>query len=211
MAYEFIEHGRWETYQPTEPLPGKFGTIPLNALFFRRVGDGVDWYIYANTATNWQDGAAVATALPGMTEAQGYLVQAVTWTAREILPGEGIVFEITGIPLGTEKPHKLFEGQIYRSASGGSITPMPPSPVERISAIQGKIQLSRTPDGAGSDLLTKAEEYIASSSERELQVWFTGGGDWLITNPNIQKVAGLFNLEPQQVQALFDAASLIEA
>ena len=45
-----IEHGDWQLYTPS-PFPE---SMPVGALFARRVSDGADWYDYVKAGSNFQ-------------------------------------------------------------------------------------------------------------------------------------------------------------
>lgn len=214
MAYQFIEHGRWEPYTPTEPLPGRLSTIPMSALFFRRIGDGVDWYIYANTRSNWQADACVATCLPTGVEDGAYIMQAITRTPEMILPGISLVLEILGVDPADDKPHRIFEQKIYRSADGGSVSEkdtLPRPDAKSIDSTSGKIILARTPAPGGNGTMYAAvDAMIESGSDVELKLWWGGAKTWIIDNQNMLNMAGALQISPGVLQEMFNAADQLE-
>lgn len=85
-----IDHGSWTRYTP-DPRPEG---APLNAMFARRDGDGVDWYDYTRTGNHFGAGHVVIAAY--WVEGQGsYVVGPATQTPVAIFPQGCIVHEIT--------------------------------------------------------------------------------------------------------------------
>ena len=83
-----IEHGDWQRYTPAT-LPED---APGGALFARRTSDGADWYDYVNDSSNFQANTVK------MTVAQTLVCAATTDPVR-LFPGNGLVLEVTGVPL----------------------------------------------------------------------------------------------------------------
>jgi hypothetical protein len=127
MDYVISEFGQFERYTPN-PLPE---LAPPGAMFARRVSDGLDWYALAHKRGSFPDGAVLATVLPG-SDPDVFLVQAVVWAkdAATIFPGLSLLLQIDGVPADVEKPHRLFENQLYRRSTG-TISPAP-APVKHI-------------------------------------------------------------------------------
>jgi hypothetical protein len=178
MAYQISEIGQFEIYEP-DPRPEN---APPGALFSRRVSDGADWYAMARPRDAFPEGAVLATALPGPDQ-DVFLVQAIFRVEErsKLFPGASLLLQIEGVDPDDVKPHRLFEYQVYRRSTG-EIGPIPKPPVLQVTATQAKIQLSRTKSPDGTDLLTLTEALVEKSTDRELKLWFTGAGVWLITS-----------------------------
>jgi hypothetical protein len=115
MAYIVSEIGQFEIYTP-DPWPEAF---PSNAIFSRRASDGADWYAMAHKAGTFPATALVATALPGA-DPDLFLMQAIVRSgdAQMLFPGVSLVLQIDGVPADLDKPHRLFEQQVYRRSTG---------------------------------------------------------------------------------------------
>lgn len=90
---------------------------------------------------------------------------------------------------------------------------LPPS--FSVSSAQAMIQLSRMPyAGPISDtaktIAQAVEALVEKSGDYELQTWFARAQRWVISNPNVKKIAKAFSLTDQEVLAAFQAASKIE-
>lgn len=129
MAYAISEFGNFELYVPDVFPEG----APSSALFCRRVSDQRDWYSMARGPSPFADGAVIATAF-ATSDPDVFVVGAVLWaTDREMMfPAGALLLQIMGVDPTVEKPHKLFEQQLY-SRSAATITPQPPPVLHLLS------------------------------------------------------------------------------
>lgn len=84
-----------------------------------------------------------------------------------------------------------------------------------VSSAQAMIQLSRmrytgqiAPEA--KNMAEATEALIARSSDYELKTWFARAQRWLLDNPNVAKIAKVFQLTDGELRAAFLAASKIE-
>lgn len=135
-----IDHGKWVAYKPAILPPG----APENALFARRESDGVDWYDYVNSGTNFQSGNVVLAAL--YREASGqYVTGPATRDHTALFPAGCIVHEVTDYT-GSD-PQGDLGTKAFDPATGEFTDPIiPPSQrdavledmVKRIAALEAK-------------------------------------------------------------------------
>ena len=130
-----IEHGDWQRYTPAT-LPED---APGGALFARRTSDGADWYDYVNDSTNFQANTVK------MTVAQTLVCAATTDPVR-LFPGNGLVLEVTGVPL--DDPQRDWGRRTYDAATQTfSDEPAPPPDpslemetlLRRLAALEAKV------------------------------------------------------------------------
>jgi hypothetical protein len=130
-----IEHGDWQLYTPA-PLPEG---APPNALFSRRISDGVDWYDYVNNSANFQTDTIKMTV-------NSTLVCAAVTDPVTLFPGNGSILEVTDVPL--DDPQGDWGRRTYdASTQTFSDEPaLPPDPsaemkivLDRIAALEAKL------------------------------------------------------------------------
>ena len=130
-----IEHGDWQLYTPS-PFPE---SMPVGALFARRVSDGADWYDYVKAGSNFQ-----ANTIK-MTVAQT-LVCAATTDPAMLFPANGSVLEVTDVPL--TDPQGDWGRRTYDAAtqtfSAEPVAPPDPSAemdklLARLAALEAKV------------------------------------------------------------------------
>lgn len=110
-----IEHGDWQLYTPTTAPEN----APTQALFARRVSDGIDWYDYVNAGSNFQ------TDSVKMTLADNFVCAAGT-DPVQLFPSTGSVLEVTDVPL--DDPQRDWGRKTYDPATQTfSDTPLPPN------------------------------------------------------------------------------------
>lgn len=201
------DHGVFQRYTPQETPPGYEG-IDISTVEFAQNEDGEDFYetIYAN-------GTAATNHHFALVEPDSGRVVSITddpdgmsppGRTRLGSPNGFRVLELTGVPEGVN-----LDGWTWNGAK--SFAPPPDDSIPTtVPATQAKIQLYRTKRN-GTDLLTMTEALVGASGDRELQLWFNGTQNWRIDNPHVQNIGAYFGLSPEQIQAMFTAASQIEA
>lgn len=114
-----IEHGDWQFYTPASLPEG----APNNAMFASRVDDGVDWYDYVNSSSNFQSGSARMTVY--RQGVNGPTVGAAVFDATELWPAQALVVEDTDYT-GSD-PQGDYGGKIYDPVTKTFSDPPPPS------------------------------------------------------------------------------------
>lgn len=136
-----IEHGDWQLYTPTTLPEG----APSNALFARRVSDGIDWYDYVNAGSNFQTDTVKMTVT-------NTLVGAATTDPVQMFPGNGSILEVTDVSLSD--PQGDWGRKVYDPATQTfSDAPLPPNMpsltppadvmqtlLDRIAALEAKLK-----------------------------------------------------------------------
>ena len=125
-------HGVWHLYRPAK-LPE---SAPPSALFTRRAGDGVDWYVYANSGRNFAEDSIKLTLIDGIVGA------AVTDPTR-LFPGNATVLEVSDVHVAD--PQKAFGSKVYDAERKTFRDPPPfdfPDPladiIRRLEALERK-------------------------------------------------------------------------
>ena len=122
-------HGTWARYTPAKFPEG----APSNALFSRRVNDGVDWYNYVNSGENF------ARDSIKMTVREGKFVGAANVDPTRLFPGDGLILEVSGVH--TDDPQKLFGCKIYDDAKKTFNDPPPPEvPPDRLADLLKRLE-----------------------------------------------------------------------
>lgn len=128
------DHGRWAAYTP-EKLPEG---APPNAMFARRVSDGVDWYAYVKDPKSFQPASIKITLHLG-----GNTVGAAVMDATMLFPGHDTrVLEVLGLMVND--PQALLGNKLYDEGSASFVDPPEPPPsrldalTQRIEALEGK-------------------------------------------------------------------------
>jgi hypothetical protein len=212
MPYTFEDLGEWERYTP-DPLPAYALGLSMPVLFARRLSDGVDWYDFARGLGDFTPGTALATTIRDPATGQE-IAMGLFRDPSLVFPAGLRLLEVSGLDPDDPAPWKSFEQQGY-DPTKKALVPRAKLPVVSIAASQALIQLSRMPhDGsvvAGApNLAIATEKLVAASGDYELQTWFSRAQRWVVNNPNVQKIGAAFNLSPEDIQAAFEAANLIE-
>lgn len=130
------EHGIWLPYTP--------GTLPENAppsaIFVRRESDGVDWYDYVNSGTNFDPGSIKMTVV-----GPSNVVGAAVFDPTMMFPGSNaLVLEVFDVV--TDDPQAMFGNKIYNAADGTFTDRPPPQPpagvrsmLDRLAALEAKL------------------------------------------------------------------------
>lgn len=195
MTITLIDHGIWERYTP-DTLPDG---APTNALFARRVSDGLDWYAFARNPNNWSRGSLRATASPIKGKE---IVQAIVRDESLLFPSDSRLFEILGHDPEDTKPWKAYEQKVLDIAAG-TITELVAEvlPVTRVSSAQATSVLFR------HGLLELAESIAKNHPYVPVRLFFERSPYWEIDNPYVQAFAEELDLNPAQLQSLFDEAA----
>jgi hypothetical protein len=130
---EIKDHGVWHRYKPGTPPPG----APASAMFSRRASDGVDWYDYVRSGTNFAADSIKMTVVDGV-------VGAANIDPTTLFPGDGTVLEVSGVTV--DNPQKAVGGKVYDAASKTFHDPPPPPTrpdplaeiLKRLEALEGK-------------------------------------------------------------------------
>lgn len=132
-----IDHGAWTNYKP-DPLPEG---APVSAMYARRDGDGVDWYDYVSTGSNFGAGNVVIAArwVDGLQNS--YVVGPATREPTAIFPQNCIVHEITDYA-GSDPQADLGDKR-FDPATGEFSDLIPPPPavdiLKRLEALEAKL------------------------------------------------------------------------
>ena len=124
-------HGTWARYTPAKFPEG----APPNALFSRRVSDGVDWYDYVNSGENF------ARDSIKMTVREGKFVGAATVDPTMLFPGDDLILEVTGVSM--TGPQKEFGGKMATNAADRQVftAPLPvPEPPDRVADLLKRLE-----------------------------------------------------------------------
>jgi hypothetical protein len=122
------DHGVWQRYVPVK-LPEN---APPNALFARRTGDGVDWYVYVNAGKSFSAGTVKMTLIDNV-------VAAATTDPTALFPGGAAVLEVSGAPAGN--PQENFGGKVYDPATKSfSDPPEPEIPATTIEDLLKRLE-----------------------------------------------------------------------
>lgn len=100
-----INHGHWMMYQPASPPPN----VPLQTIFARRNSDGVDWYDYVHSGSNF-DPASVKMTL------RDNVVYAAATDVTLLFPEDMDILEV--FDAQTSDPQQEFGRRIYDPATG---------------------------------------------------------------------------------------------
>lgn len=114
-----INHGFWVKYKPEE-FPED---APTGAMFAKRETDGMDWYKYVNSSTNFKEDT-VKIAVRWIDNQQNLLVGPVVTDVTMIFPAGHFVVEIDDYT-GTDAFNDL-NGKLYDPAND-SFKEKPPS------------------------------------------------------------------------------------
>jgi hypothetical protein len=126
MGQSYKNHGAWEFYTPSpEDRPAG---LPDNVMFYRRVGDGVDWYDYKNNPDNWTKGSVKMT----IRETGGtFYTMTVTTDESMLSPPGTTILEVLGYE-GTD-PKADFYHKIVDMETD-TFTPIPLPPAQTVKA-----------------------------------------------------------------------------
>lgn len=187
--------GAWELYTP-DTIPE---AAPPNAIFTRRVSDGMDWYALVHDASKWAAGSLFATATPSP---RGLIMQAIVRDPQRLFPANGHLVEIVGHDETDATPWKAYEQKVLDIAAGTITDPVIETPaVTRVSSAQATSALYR------HDLLELAEGIARDHSYPPVRLFFQRSPYWEIDNPYVQAFAEELNLNAAQLQSLFDEAA----
>ncbi|AMB48243.1 hypothetical protein [Methylobacterium sp. AMS5] len=194
MSYTIIDHGIWERYVPDEPPAG----APPSAMFARRVSDSLDWYVFARNSKSWTEGSLKGVLMP--TE-DGLLVQSIVRDPSLLFPQAGhTLIEILGYEGDEDRPHKPFEQKLCDIGTG-TFRERPAPKVRQVSAAQAKTALFN------AGLIGHAFAAVKGHPYPPVEIYWDSATFWEISNPYVQAIAEELNLNPTQLQALFDQAS----
>jgi hypothetical protein len=130
-------HGDWQRYTPHRLPEG----VPPNAMFSRRIGDGVDWYDYVNSGDNF---AADSIKL---TLREGGIVGAAVTDPTMLFPGDGALLEISGAHV--DDPQRAFGMKVYDPVAKTFSDPPPmnfPNPLDEILKRLEALEKKKGPD-----------------------------------------------------------------
>jgi len=168
---KIIDHGAWVKYKPDKRRIAM--DAPANAIFAKRVSDGVDWYDYVRPnfylihprpttlpeyeppgEPNFKPGSVICNVYRHPEFDRDFIGTAV-YDPTRFVPCNQRIIEITDYA-GTD-PHAEFGGKVYDREAGTFTVlvrpPAPPSPIEqrlfdRLDAITARLdQLERKING----------------------------------------------------------------
>ena len=121
-------HGDWHRYTPSKLSKD----APPNAMFSRRVGDGVDWYDYVNSGENFAEDSIKLTLRDGR------IVGAAVLDPTLLFPGDGGVLEIFDVSVGD--PQQAFGMKVYDAANKTFNDPPPPNVVDPLADLVKRLE-----------------------------------------------------------------------
>jgi hypothetical protein len=137
---QILDHGRWVRYQPDRLPPD----MPPNALFARRISDGVDWYNYVRDENNFVADSVKFTAT-WQDIHNGYIIGLATRDPSMLFPAGALLREIIDYhgsdDLHLELGNRLYDPDTHRLRA----LPPPPPPFDfqrleaRLAAIEAKL------------------------------------------------------------------------
>ncbi len=207
---EIIEHGRWADYTPEAVHP----LAPPNALYWRHLETGEDWYVYSRRVWAIVGGVdATGTLKIRLDDADRVLMR--ERDAVRLMPPTGRVIELTGADV-EEPPYgaQLVAGRFIAPAgtdtgSGTLVVPAEISDRQFFQglALRGLISQAEALAAVGTGTLPAAFEaligQLSSEDQFAARMLLSGATSFQRTNPLVDTLGAMLDMSPAEIDELW--------